>query len=580
MSYDTLRVKVGRRPITVVELDLDFCSNTYGVAPCTAAVGTTGAQKCFNTFSTCQDTANYAKSVKTYRFVTPSPLLPIGQTLFPCITSVDLAPVQIDPKGFSVSASVTVELQDFPHHDRGIDPYPSDRAYNPRQQGTFFGKLRGRNPYLENRVMRVMEGYVDADRTIYTRTRTYFIDRMEGPDADGRVRIIGKDALRFADASKAQAPALSKGSLAANMTNVANTLTLQPAGIGSTYPASGTVRIDDEVMTYASISGDTLNGIVRATDGTVAATHDASTVVQLCIRYTNATTPFILNDLLTNYAGINSSYIPLTAWNTEYDTWLGTITSTVLLSEPTGVKDLIQEIQQATGTYLWWDDIAALIQFKALVPPLPSSPPPLLNEMQHFLAGSITVKDSPKDRVSQVLMYFAPYGAISELKAENFKSVSIQVDTTGEGVNAYGTSNSMTVLNRWVSSLQVVDEIAVRILNRYKETPRQITFSLDAKDAALKTGDLVDISSRLIQGVDGLPRLIRCLVTQSRETLMGSQYEYTVAQVSSSTGNAALIAPDGTPDWTLATDEQKRSYMYISNDLGVMSDLSPGPRIT
>ncbi|TGR96421.1 hypothetical protein EN852_036870, partial [Mesorhizobium sp. M2E.F.Ca.ET.209.01.1.1] len=116
------------------------------------------------------------------------------------------------------------------------------------------------------------------------------------------------------------------------------------------------------------------------------------------------------------------------------------------------------------------------------------SPPPLLNEMQHFLAGSITVKDSPKDRVSQVLMYFAPYGAISALKAENFKSVSIQVDTTGEGVNAYGTSNSMTVLNRWVSSLQVVDEIAVRILNRYKETPRQITFSLDAKDAALKTG--------------------------------------------------------------------------------------------
>jgi hypothetical protein len=54
MSFDTLRVKVGRRPITIVEVDLDFCQNTYGLAPCTAAIGTTGTVKCFNTFKSCQ----------------------------------------------------------------------------------------------------------------------------------------------------------------------------------------------------------------------------------------------------------------------------------------------------------------------------------------------------------------------------------------------------------------------------------------------------------------------------------------------------------------------------------------------
>ena len=580
MTYDDLRIKVGRRPITVVELDIDFCTRFYGVAPCAAAVGLTGAQKCFNTYGTCQDTSNYNKGVKTLRFTTQSAFLPIGENIYPCITNVDIAPVQIDPKGFSVSGSVVVDLVDFPHHDRGIDPYVDERTYNPDQQGTFFGKLRGRNAYLENRVMRVKEGYLDDAGTIQSRTRTYFIDRMEGPDASGRVKIYGKDALRFADAEKAKAPAVSRGSLLADIDGIVTSLTLSPTGIGVEYPASGTVRIDDEVIQYSVRTGDTLTGLTRASDGTAYDTHDAGSNVQLCIRYTAATIPTILNDLLVNYAALNSVYVPLAEWNTEADTWLGSLNSTVLLTEPTGVKDLLKEIQEATGSYMWWDDIDAEIKFKVLVPPLPSNPPPVLNEKEHFLAGSITVKDLPKERVSQVLMYFAPTGAVVELKPEGFRSVAIQVDTTGESVNAYGSSNARTIYNRWVNSLAMVDEISLRVLNRYKETPRQVTFRLDAKDASLKTGDLVDVSSRLIQGVDGLPRLIRCLVTESREVTQGTAYEYTVIQASNTSGRAALIAPDGTPDWTLATEEQRRSYMFISNDLGLMSDLSVAPRIT
>jgi hypothetical protein len=580
MTYDTLRVKVGRRPVTVVELDLDFCTHVYGTAPCTASVGLTGTQKCFNCYSTCQDTANYTKTVKTYKFTSQSSFLPIGENIFPCIRSLDIAPVQIDPKGFSVSGSVTVQLADFPHHDRGVDPYVSGRSYDPEAQGTFFGKLRGRNPYQENRVMRVMEGYIDDDRTIYTRTRTYFIDRMEGPDANGNVKIVGKDALRFADAEKAKAPAVSKGSLSADIDAVVTSLTLTPTGIGAEYPASGTIRIDDEVLTYASIAGDVLSGLTRASDGTSADTHDVGSQVQLCIRYTTEDIPTILYDLLVNYAGINTAYIPLADWTTEYDTWLGSVTSTVLLTAPTGVKDLINEIQESTGSFMWWDDIDAEIKFKVLVPPLPTDLPMELNESEHFLAGSITVKDLPKERVSQVLMYFAPTGAVIELKPEFFRSVSIQVDATGEGVNAYGTSNARTILNRWVSSLPLADEIGLRVLNRYKETPRQVSFRLDAKDATLKTGDLVDISSRLIQDTDGSPRLIRCLVTESREVVAGSQYEYTAIQAANTAGSAALIAPDGTPDWTTATDEQRSTYMYIGNDLGLMSDFVPSPRIT
>jgi hypothetical protein len=539
----------------------------------------TGSQKCFNCFSTCQDTANYQKTTKTYTFCSETSFLPIGENIFPCITEVDIAPVQIDPKGFSVSGSVVATLKDFPHHDRGVDPYVSGRTYNPETQGTFFGKLRGRNPYIENRVMRVKEGYIGDDRAIYSRTRTYFIDRMEGPDANGIVKIYGKDALRFADAEKAKAPAVSKGSLSANISNSVTSLTLTPAGIGAEYPASGTVIIDDEIVTYTSRSGDVLNGLTRGTDGSTADTHDAGTLVQLCLRYTGKSITYILNDLFVNYAGISSAYIPLVDWTTENDTWLGSISSTVLLTKPTGVKELANEIQAATGSYLWWDDIDAEIKFKVLTPPLPDARPVSLNEDEHFLAGSITVKDLPGERVSKVFMYFAPTGVAVELKAENFRSLSLQVDTTGESSNAYGTANDRTILNRWVNSLPLTDEIGLRILNRYKETPRQVAFRLDAKDATLKTGDLVDISCRLIQGADGKPKMLRFLVTQSREVEMGSQFEYTCIQAANTAGSAALIAPDGTPDWLSATDEQRNTYMFISNNAGVMSDFTPAPKL-
>ena len=58
--------RVGRIPVVFVELDMDYCTRIYGTSPCTAAVGVTGAAKCYNTYATCQDTANYNKGVKTY----------------------------------------------------------------------------------------------------------------------------------------------------------------------------------------------------------------------------------------------------------------------------------------------------------------------------------------------------------------------------------------------------------------------------------------------------------------------------------------------------------------------------------
>jgi hypothetical protein len=577
MSFDEIRVKVGRRPVTVVEIDLDFCQNVYGVAPCTAAVGVTGAQKCFNTFVSCQDVENYSKGTKTYTFCTPNALLPIGENIFPCVTDVDIAPTQLDPKGFSVSASVTITLRDFPHHDRGIDPYASERSYAP--QGTFFGKLRARNPYLVNRVMRVKESYLDENRNIQSRNLTYFFDHMEGPDANGVVKMVGKDVLRFADTEKSTAPVQSKGALIADIAANATTFTLKPSGVGADYPASGTLRIGDELITYSSKSGDTFNGLARGTDGTVADVHSAGDGVQLCLRYTAASVPFILNDLLTNYAGISPAYIPFADWETEAGLWISTYTSTVVISEPTGVRDLIEEIIMSFGVAVWWDEVNAQISFKVIVPAIASGIVPSLDENSNILQGTLQIEDSEKDRVSRVYLYYGLNSNIATLDKANFLNVSVVVDATGEGVNAYGVPSALEILSRWVQSDVIADEVCSRYISRYKITPRQVTFQLDAKDATLNTGDLVDLHSRLIQGVDGSMALSRCIVLQSAPKDVGTTYEYVALQISDTAKTAALITSDSQSDWTAATDEERAKYMFISDDSGKMSDGANGPLI-
>ena len=168
MTYATELVRVGREPVTVIEIDLDKCGNLYGGAllgtpdgTCTASLAS--GSECQNTRKTCQDSINFSNTdTLTLKF---SDRAIEGTTHFPCIDSTKLSPVAITPgQPFGKRASITIKLRDFPHHDRGIDPYVSTRTYTPKSQGTFFGKLLARNPYFQGRPLRLKTGYIDQDR--------------------------------------------------------------------------------------------------------------------------------------------------------------------------------------------------------------------------------------------------------------------------------------------------------------------------------------------------------------------------------------------------------------------------------
>lgn len=490
MSYATEKLKAGRKPCTIVELELDRCNLTYGTAPCTAAIGVTGERKCFNTRATCQDADNYditagaaaallsdpftsltgwtslagspvmaggvfgggivARNIgtgngfqilaavgspptggdtaliyfcadfsggpstenyalfwtatgwqlikdqgatildsyvaapqagdtidirviddgeievwingvrqlsdpdtdyrssphtyialvvnnasatiaidptegafvviggsvttgkKSYRFCKADEEIPPSIGAIPSLIDINLAPTQLSVDGgLGKRASVTVMVQDHPHHDRDTDPYVTSRSYTPMERGTYWGKLKARNPYYQGRLLKIYTGYIGEafDLAENFESRLYVIERIDGPDSKGRVSITAKDILKLADNDRAKYPRATDGRLSIALTDVEETsLSLAPAGVGSEvfsdgsqkYPdTGGLVRIGDEVIAYASRTGDTLSTLDRARFGTTAAAHSADEVVQICKSVTSNAVSAWLSSAIT-----------------------------------------------------------------------------------------------------------------------------------------------------------------------------------------------------------------------------------------------------------------------------------------
>jgi len=238
MTYETEKTRAGKEPFFQAELDLDYCSNLYGgglLSPlngtCTAALA--AGSECRNVRYGCQDTANFVKTTNTRKFCTSTPSLPVGTELIPCIIGEPkFTPTEIKPDGgISLRSSVSFTVQDFPHHDRGVDPYNATRSYVANNQGTYWGKLLVNNPYYVGRLMRIKDGYIGASgySEADLQTRVYVIDKITGPNYSGdniTYTITGSDILSLAKDTKIQIPAPTDGALNADITAAATSLVL------------------------------------------------------------------------------------------------------------------------------------------------------------------------------------------------------------------------------------------------------------------------------------------------------------------------------------------------------------------
>src|SRR5690349_16894829 len=149
--------------LTYVEVDVDYCALSYGVAPCTAALGVTGSDRCYNTISSCQDRSNFTNEPVTLRFAIATDYLAEAgiEVEAASIEGVSYSPAIISlGEDLGQRSSLTVTFKDHRHSDAGagFDKYVALRSFNPFELGTFWGKFRTRQQFLRGRPMRLIQG--------------------------------------------------------------------------------------------------------------------------------------------------------------------------------------------------------------------------------------------------------------------------------------------------------------------------------------------------------------------------------------------------------------------------------------
>lgn len=571
---------MSRQLRTIVEMEYEKCALDYGVAPCRAKLGETGEYKCFNTLGSCQDPSRFDPMTKVIRFSKPEESLP-DFPVIPMVLDVSTAPTELNPGGgrrdsgpLGKRASVAITMQDAPHSDLGVDPYLAERDYDPLERGTFWAKWLARNPYYNNRKIRVYEGYADQTLEEMVR-REYLIDKIDGPDSNGRVKITAKDVLKLADNDKAQAPKASTGELALDVSDEDGQTFRITGGQVTDYPAPGTVRVNDEVIRYAGVSlagnGDfVLTGVVRASDGTQMQSHDAGDRVQYCLRYVNVRPDVMARQWLIQYGDVPASYFDVAQWNDEGQIWLSQFALTGLITEPTGVTDLLSEITEQCLFFIWWDERVQKIKMQAIKPVDDDAAVPRLNDEQNILAGSASLTVDPSARVSQVWVYWDQRDPTKRLDEEgNYRRIRVRADLAAESDIQYGEQRIKKIFSRWLTSHGQAISVSTRLLFRYRNNPRKISVEVDAKDRQYWTGAIMDVSHRNLVDSTGAPLYHRFQIISAEETVPGHKVEYELEIYEYGVGfRFGRWMQESAPDYDDASTQERRGGMWWADGEG------------
>ncbi len=530
MTYASQKILYKKERIQIIEMELNYCANTLGVAPCTAS--STGDGKCFNTLETTQDLPNYVDTTKIYSFCTQRSPHPIGLSgVIPSLISLNITASKIDPKGgLGQRASGSAVFKDHPHSDIDVDKYVDERTWIAFERGTFWTKFRARNPNYQFQALRVLTGYLVNGEFLAENFQTQHFVINQIDVSNGQTTVTFKDPLTLAMSKKAQAPAPNSGLLNAGITDSGTGALLIPSGVGNLeYETSGFLLIKSEIMSFTR-AADVLT-LVRGLKGTTAIAHSANDTVQQCLEYSGATRgqlDFIVNDLTTNFANIDTALIPLAAWDAEVDTFLPGLLDG-LIPKPMDVFKVLKELSEAMPFYLWWDEREQLVQLTALkAPPINAD---VLDMDENLVKNSVRIVDKPDLRVSTVFINFDIQNRAKKLDdVDNWGQTYVRIDT--DSINKFGSSEVKTISSRWISGTNKATALqaAALIGRRSSNIPREINFSLEAKDSDIWLGQIKSINYRDMVDFTGIPEDTMFQITSASESenfnYVGLEFKY------------------------------------------------------
>jgi len=530
---------ITHQPFSYLHLKPTQCGNEYGVPPCTAS----GSEKCYNTISTCQDEPNFTETTGSLKLCSKVKGFPRKEGMIPCIVRIDDAPTTITGgRGIGARARITLTVEDFPHDDRGLDPYVDERTHDTKQ-GTFWGKWLARNPFYQGR--EAISGYGSLsdpfDINSFNEER-YIIESISNPDSRNHVKIVLKDSIKKLDSKRAVEPEVSTGELFVAMTDTDVTLTLG-SGQGSEYLVDEYVTIGDEILLVTGITNDDLN-VSRAQWGTDATEHKINSKVQICKSFSNVNLVDIIHDLATSPNALPASYINKPDWDTERDEWVPSHNLTAIIPKPTPIETSINQLIQLGLLDIWDDAEAQTLRLKA------SSPyrlEPIVITDSNIVQDSMVVKDLTDQRITRTWIQYAVRNPLKKLdEAGNIGRNYQVIDGNKESSVEYNDIRAKVYATPWLTDSQADRDHAFswanRLVNRFSKTPKQFEFRMYANDTLLpETGAVIKISTRKNQDEKGLPKETIAQIMERKPIRQKGVYQFRALAYNAALNAGAIV---------------------------------------
>lgn len=466
-------------------------------------------------------------------------------------------------------ATLDFSCDDFTHSDIGQDPYLSDRTGRPEDSGTFWRKWLVRQKFGRvGATVKVHDGYAGQAFSDY-KTRSYVLDSVEYNEDS--VSFHCRDVLSRTEFRKAQVPPASNGTLSADLNSTATSFSAV-GNFTDEYPESGTVRINDEIMTYTSISysdpDTTWSGVTRGTDGSEATDHDAEDLIQVCRRYTDEAIDDVLIPLFVDDARIPAQLVNVSGISDEVLEYLSAYNLTTLITEPTGVSELVGKLSEECSFYTWWDERAQLIDMKAIRAVGAADIAARWTNEDNIIANSLKLSDKPKQRLNVVTFYYNPLDWTKDLdKASNFKSGLKVVNGTSSLPEQYGNVlQTREIYSLWLTTEALANQTASRMSIRYADVPQFATFYVDAKDRSIWLGDVVTISHPMIVNEFGARSVRNWLIVEAEEVVPGHTVKYVAADITLD-GNIYYITENTVTEYTEELFEAGNAFITDANGL-------------
>lgn len=593
MTYNEAKNSFSRTKVWYVVITLDFCANTFGVAPCTA-IGTA----CFNTYATCKDRANYNKSTKDYTFSSIDCPLPFNNGERPYILKVQPAPTEIT-NAMPVVGRVSVALQDEPCSDYGLDPYASTRASE--AGGTYFSRLLARNPNFKGRAIKIYEGFDGIAFSEFQQRFAGTLDNMK-LSIRGVVTIDGIDYI--GDLKAIKLPYKYDIKVSGSYTTADTTFVFAGGDVqrlaGASTASTYYLRIGEEVLSYTgaqfSTATNTISGLTRGVGNSEIKTYSNDSKVTFVHYYSPMNAFDRLKLLWTSPvtadepgAGLSTVYLNATA----FDYWRDFYTSTndinveAFIENPISMNDIIWDLVDLMHSKVWiGEDLKFTIS--RIVPNCPGRTYQVWSDTASIILDSDNVDGNDASRYTRqsLLWNLRNGGKMSE--DNDYERLKVYIDPTLESSVYYDDMNEKRARTLWLRTGNEGDDrlddftnwMLQRKLVDYGRASQIINVSVEMKDGDVKTGEFVKLNTDMIVNPDGSNLSYSPFQVLKRDA-QGPQINYTLQRLRDT--RVAYISPDTSTFSSVYTDAllSEKEYGWIaaadsaSSTDAVMTDGTP-----